>query len=286
MSLATFVRRFQRDKVTDVAAMLTYYAVFALFPLALFIVTVALLILPTSAIEEAVAMATRTVPPQVAQLITQQALHMEAAAAGGLVLGSAALALFAASRGALSLGRALNAIFNEAETRPWWKLQLRAVAVTLGVSAIVLIALALLVLGPVAGGWLAEQLGLGGPFRVAWRVGRWVGAALLIMFVWSVLYRFLPDTHARFRLFSPGAVVGVLLWIGATYLFSLYVRSVGHYERTYGALGAVIVFLTWLWLSNLALLIGAEIDGALGVRGGRRAGARPGPVGAREPKPA
>lgn len=286
MSLATFVRRFQRDKVTDVAAMLTYYAVFALFPLALFIVTVALLILPTSAIEEAVAMATRTVPPQVAQLITQQALHMEAAAAGGLVLGSAALALFAASRGALSLGRALNAIFNEAETRPWWKLQLRAVAVTLGVSAIVLIALALLVLGPVAGGWIAEQLGLGGPFRVAWRVGRWVGAALLIMFVWSVLYRFLPDTHARFRLFSPGAVVGVLLWIGATYLFSLYVRSVGHYERTYGALGAVIVFLTWLWLSNLALLIGAEIDGALGVRGGRRAGARPGPVGAREPKPA
>ena len=97
---------------------------------------------------------------------------------------------------------------------------------------------------------------------------RWIGAAVLVMLVWAILYWALPDTHAPFRLFTPGAVVGVILWLGVTEVFGYYVQTFASYEKTYGALAAMIVFLTWLWLSNLMLLWGAQINDVLAdVRG-------------------
>jgi len=171
--------------------------------------------------------------------------------------------LWGASRGASSLMGALNAMYNHRETRPWWKRQLIAIAVTLGLAAAVVTALALLVVGPAAGHWLADRFGLGDAFDVAWNTGRWVGAGLLVIVVWAVVYKFLPDTKAPFRIFTPGAVVGVLLWLGISYGFGFYITRINNYAATYGALGGAIIFLTWLWLSNIALLFGAEINDVL-----------------------
>ena len=264
MSARTFARelrsQLRQDELGDVAAMLAYYGLFALFPMMMFVVTVGLLIVPTSALAEATSMATSTLPEQVGQLVLQQVARMQQAAGGGIALGSAALALWGASRGSVSLGRALNRVYGLNESRPWWRIQLTGILVTLAVAVLLVTALGLLVVGPAAGHWLVDRFGLGAVFDAVWTVGRWLVAALLVTLTWTLLYHFLPDRRERFRPVTAGAVVGVAGWIGCTLLFALYVQNFGSYDKTYGALGAVVIFMTWLWLSNLALLAGAEID--------------------------
>lgn len=264
MDLKLFLRKLiqeaKADRIGDVAAMMTYYALFALFPMLILVVTLALQFLPESVLDQGLQMAAKAMPGQASMLLQQELTQMKSAAQGGIAVGGAVLALWSASRGAASLSKALNDMFDKEETRPWWKRQLVAIATTLVVAVLTLLALGLLVVGPVVGHAVADRLGLGGAFDVAWEIGRWVGAGLLIMVVWSLLYRWLPNTDAPLRIFTPGAFVGVLLWVGASKLFALYVANFGKYEKTYGALAGVIIFLLWLWLSNLAILIGAEIN--------------------------
>jgi membrane protein len=251
------------DNITDVGAMMAYYAILSLFPMLVFVVTLALLVLPEANVLQGLAMATEAMPPSTREVITAQVTSLMKAAHAGFAVGGAALALWGASRGASSLMSALNAMFNKRETRPWWRRQLIAIAVTLGVALLVVVALGLLVVGPAAGHWLADRFGLGGAFDTVWEVGRWGGAGLLVMVVWASLYKFLPNTNAPFRIFTPGSIVGVLLWLGISYGFGFYLGHFNTYETTYGALGGGIIFLTWLWLSNIALLFGAEINDVL-----------------------
>jgi membrane protein len=251
------------DDIDDVAAMMAYYAVFALFPMMVFIVSVGLLVLDPLSIHEGARFVTQAMPTAMRVLVSEQVTKLiDASDAGFAVLG-ALLALWAASRGAAALSGALNTIFNKKETRPLWRRQLTAIAVTLGVSLLILIALAMLTLGPLFGHYIADRFGLGPTFDIAWGIGRWIGAGLLMMFVWAILYRFLPDTDAPFRVLTPGAIAGVLLWIGISLLFGVYLSYFNRYDATYGALGSAIVFLFWLWLSNLALLVGAEFNDVL-----------------------
>jgi membrane protein len=251
------------DNITDVGAMMAYYAVLAVFPMLVFVVTLALLILPNDVVMQGVAMATRAMPYATREVVTTQVTALMRSAQAGFAIGGAAFALWGASRGASALTGALNAMFNKQETRPWWKRQLLAIAVTLGVALAVVLALGLLVVGPLVGHWATQHFGLDAWFDVAWDIARWVGAGLLVMVVWAVLYKFLPDTRAPFRVFTPGAIVGVLLWLGISYGFGFYLSRFNSYAATYGALGGAIIFLTWLWLSNIAILFGAEINDVL-----------------------
>jgi membrane protein len=254
------VHELVEDNIADIGAMLTYYAILALFPMVVFVVTLALLGLPERTVLQGLEMATEAMPAAPREVLTTQVVELMKAAHAGVAIGGAAIALWGASRGTNSLMAALNAMFNKRETRPWWKRQVIAIAVTLGVAIIAVLALSLLVIGPLVGHWIADQFGLQGVFDVVWNVGRWVGAGFLIMVVWAILYKFLPDTDAPFRIFTPGAIIGVLLWLGISYGFGLYLGHFNNYAATYGALGGVIIFLTWLWLSNIALLFGAEIN--------------------------
>jgi membrane protein len=251
------------DDITDVGAMMAYYAILSLFPMLVFVVTLALLVLPDETVLQGLTMATEAMPPATRDVVTTQVIALMKAAHAGFAIGGAALALWGASRGVSSLMGALNAMFNKQETRPWWKRELIAIGVTLGVAVLVVVALGLLVIGPAAGHWLADRFGLGDVFDVGWNIGRWLGAGLLVMVVWAILYKFLPDTTAPFRIFTPGAVTGVLLWLGISYGFGVYLGHFNSYTTTYGALGGGIIFLTWLWLSNIALLFGAEINDVL-----------------------
>jgi membrane protein len=251
------------DNITDLGAMMAYYAILSLFPMLVFVVTLALLVLPQDTVLQGLSMATQTMPPATREVVSTQVVALMKAADAGFAIGGAALALWGASRGVSSLMGALNAMFNKTETRPWWRRQVIAIAVTLGVALVVVIALALLVVGPVAGHWLADRFGLGDVFDTGWNVGRWVGAGFLVMLVWAVIYKFLPNTNAPFRIFTPGAITGVLLWLGISYGFGVYLSHFDSYAATYGALGGAIIFLTWLWLSNIALLFGAEINDVL-----------------------
>jgi membrane protein len=251
------------DQIDNVGAMMAYYAILALFPMLVFIVTLALIVIDDASVMQGVAMATQAMPPAVRDLIATQVQAMLDNAEAGFAIGSAAIALWGASRGAVALSGALNAMYNKEETRPWWKRQLIAIGVTVAVALIVILALAVLLVGPVAGHWAADRFGLGDTFDTVWNVGRWIGSGVLVMTVWAILYKFLPNTDAPFRIFTPGAAIGVALWLVISYGFGVYLDNFNSYEATYGALGGGIIFLTWLWLSNIALLFGAEINDVL-----------------------
>jgi membrane protein len=262
--LRDFVREWREDNLTDTAAMMTYYAIFAMFPMVVFVLTFTLLILPGSAVDEALAMALEASPASFVDRVREQAANLQESARGGIAFGSAALALWGASRGTVSLSRALNNVFDVQETRPFWKVQLIGIAATVVIAALVIAALSLLYLGTQVTAW-ARAHGAGRPLLVAWLVVRWGGAGLLVMFIWALLFKFLPNTTRPLHIFTPGAVIGVLLWVAASVLFALYVKNFGKYDRTYGTLGAIIIFLTWLWLTNLAMLVGAEVNDVLHV---------------------
>jgi membrane protein len=258
-----FVRHFMDDNVPDAGAMLAYYAVMALFPMLIFVLTIALLVIPTDTVRQGIAMATETMPLSVRDVISGRVEALIKASGAGFAVLGAAFALYGASRGAVSLMGALNTMYNKKETRSWIKRQLIAILVTIAVAVLAVIALALLVVGPYAGHWIADRFGLGAQFDLGWGIARWVGAGLLVMLVWAICYKFLPNTDAPFRIFTPGAMAGVILWLGLSALFGLYISHFNSYEATYGALGGAIVFLTWLWLSSVTMLAGAEINDVL-----------------------
>ena len=265
--MRTFFRRLItdmiRDNVLDVGAMMAYYAVLALFPMLFVVVTITLLVLPASVLDQGVAMATEAVPHAAREVLVTQIHHVADKVNAGFAIVGTAIALWGASRGVTSLITALNAMYHRTETRSWFRRQLLAIAVTLGVAALLVVALALLVAGPWAGHLLAEYVGGGDAFEMIWSVGRWLLAGLLVMTVWAIVYHFLPDRADKFRLFTPGALIGVASWIGISWGFGFYLSHFSMYETTYGALGTAVIFLTWLWLSNVALLVGAEINDVL-----------------------
>jgi len=250
-----------RDAIDDVGAMMAYYAILAAFPMLFFVVTLAALVLPSHTIAEAARLALETAPSTARSLVAAQVDSVTHARAG-FAFGTVVFAVWGASRGASGLMLALNRLFGRVETRSWLHRQAIAIALTVGLAVLLVIALGLLVGGPIIGRVVANRFGLGGVFDIAWTVSRWMAAGLLVMVVWALAYRFLPDTDAPFRIFTPGAVVSVGLWLGISRLFALYLDHVGSYTSIYGALAGAVIVLTWLWLSSMSLLFGAEINEA------------------------
>jgi membrane protein len=248
------------DNVTDVGAMMAYYAVLALFPMLVFVLSISLLVIPDDTVRQGVAMAGAALPLSVREVLMSRVDALLEASNAGFAIFGAALALWGASRGAVSLMTALNGMYHKKETRSWIRRQAIAIALTVGVAVLIVLALGLLVIGPMVGHWMMDRFGLMNVFDTAWSIGRWVGAGLLVMFVWALVYKFLPNTDAPFRIFTPGAFAGVILWLGISYAFGLYLAHFNSFEATYGTLGGAIIFLTWLWLSNVALLFGAEVN--------------------------
>jgi membrane protein len=243
--------------------MMAYYAVLAIFPMLVFIMSISLLVLDADTVREGANFALRAAPASARDLIITRVNALIEASSAGFAIVGALLALWGASRGAVALMTALNTIYAKKETRSWVKRQAIAIAVTLFVAVLIVAALGLMFVGPYLGHYVADRFGLGAAFDVAWGIGRWLGAGLLVMVVWAVLYKFLANTDAPFRVFTPGAIAGVILWLSISALFSVYLGHFNSYEATYGTLGGAIIFLTWLWLSNITILFGAELNDVL-----------------------
>jgi len=242
------------DAVDDSAAMVTFYAVLALFPFLIFTVALLSRVVSWDTIEAVVRRVARVAPRDVTVIVSERLTALKSQAVGSILTLGFLGTLWSASSGVAALIPGLNKSYNVEETRPFWKRRLITLAVTVGVGAITLVAALLALVMPALSRWLGGSLGtlLG-----------WLSlplAALLVMQIWAVLYTFLPNVPLRFRPVTPGLVVGVLLWAGASWGFGQYVQHFGAYESTYGALAGVIVLLLWMWVSSMTLLLGAEID--------------------------
>lgn len=262
--LVAVARNSYADGIDDLAAMMTYYAIMALFPMVLFVLTLALIALPAELVRDAAATLTAPLPHDVGDILRAQVENMRVASSAELAVVGGLLALWGASRGASTLTTALNRVYSKDETRPFLRRQARALVVTAVIAVIVVAALGFFLYAPELGHRVATRLGVGGEtFDTIWWVARWIGAGGLATLLWALLYRTLPNTNAPLRVFTPGAVVGVVLWALVSQGLTVFINYVSNFQATYGAFAASIVFLLWLWLSNLALMLGAEINDVL-----------------------
>ena len=259
------VREFREDNLTDWAAALTYYAILSIFPALLVMVSI-LGLIGESATQPLLDNLTEVAPGPAQEIVTDaiQNLNESQGAAGILLIIGIATALWSASSYVGAFMRASNAIYEVEEGRPFWKLRPVQIAITLVMMILVSIgAVAVVLTGP-----LAEQvgnvIGLGDAAVTAWDIAKWPVLVLLVSFMFSVLYWAAPNVkQPGFRWLTPGGVLAVVLWILASAAFAFYVASFSSYNKTYGSLGGVIVFLIWLWISNVAALLGAELDAEL-----------------------
>jgi membrane protein len=258
--------KFLKDKLMDVAAGVTFFGVLALFPFLLFLVTLAGLVLQPPQVEQFIREIGNVAPEDASRIIAQQIRDIHKSQNVGLLTVGFIGAIWSASGGVVSLMDALNGLHHVEDRRPFWKTRGLAILTTLGGGAAILIA----ALVGVAAGPIAKAFG--GPIAMVVLWLRLPVAGLLMALVWAVLYQILPDVRQRFRFLTPGSVVGVAVWLVASWGFSFYVLHFGEYNKTYGAIGGAIVMLMWMWISAMFLLVGAQINAVIEDLSAKRSG--------------
>ena len=264
LSWSELARRTWREVVDDdvlgLGAQLSYYFFLALFPAILFLLAVASFF-PLSNITDDVGRSLGPfVSPQVLELIQAQMRRLADNENGGLLTFGVAGALWSSSAALVSIVGALNRAYDIDEGRPWWKVRLVAIRLTLGVALIVLIALSLVLVGPTLAEKLGQTTGWGAPFEWIWLVLQWPLVFVLVATGIGLIYYFGPDADQDWVWITPGAVAATILWLLVSLLFKIYVANFTDYERSYGTVGGVIVVLLWFYVSGIAILTGAELN--------------------------
>ncbi|MEP7020152.1 MAG: YihY/virulence factor BrkB family protein [Pseudonocardiales bacterium] len=256
------VREFKHDDVTDRAAALAYFGVLAIFPGVLVLISV-LGLLGKSSTQKLLDNLAQLTPGGVnsfLRTVIEQVQGKSGAASIGAIVGLA-VALWSASGYVAAFMRASNAIYDVDEGRPIWK----TAPVRLGVTLVLVImlvvsAIMVVVTGPVAS-QLGHALGIGDTAVTVWNIVKWPVLVVLVSLMFSLLYWACPNVkQPGFKWITPGGVLAVILWLIASGLFALYVAFSGSYNKTYGTMATVIVFLVWLWITNIAILLGAEFN--------------------------
>jgi membrane protein len=258
------VRRTWRDAMEDdilgLAAQMSYYFLLALFPAILFLLALASFFPISNVTDEIGQSLGPFVSPQVLELIQQQMQRLANNDSGGLLTFGVAAALWSSSAAMVSIVSALNRAYDIEEGRPWWKVRLLAIALTLGVALFVLSALSLVLLGPTWADALGRATGWGAPFKATWLVLQWPLVFMLVATGLGLIYYFGPDAEQDWAWITPGAVAGTVLWLVASLVLKLYVANFTDYNAAYGAVGGVIVLMLWFYVSGLAILAGAEMN--------------------------
>jgi membrane protein len=278
-ALRRTVAEFRDDDLTDWAAALTYYGLLSLFPGLIALVSIVGLVGdPKGATQTLTEIITAIGPQSAAQTFAGpiESVASDRGTAGTAFVLGLAVALWSASGYVGAFIRASNVIYETREGRPFWKLRPLQIAVTLVMVLLgVMLVVGLVLTGPVVDA-VAEPLGLGSAPVTVWNIAKWPAMAALFVLMVAVLYYTSPNAKIRgFRWVTPGSLVAIVVWAIASAAFALYVANFGSYDKTYGTLGGLIALLVWLWISNLAILFGHELNAEL-ERGAEIEEGRPG----------
>jgi membrane protein len=259
------VAEFREDNLTDWAAALTYYAVLAVFPALIVLVSI-LGLVGESATQPLIDNLGTVAPGPAKEIFTSaiENLQGDQGAAGFLFVIGLLGALWSASGYVAAFMRASNSIYDMEEGRPIWK----TLPVRVSLTLVLLTLLAISTIAVVLTGGLASRVGdlvgLGSTAVDVWNIAKWPVLLVVVSFMFALLYWAAPNVkHPGFRWISPGGLLAVIGWLIASGAFALYVSNFGSYNKTYGALGGVVVFLVWLWISNIMILLGAEFNAEL-----------------------
>jgi membrane protein len=257
------LREFGSDQCTDLAASLTYYAVLAIFPGLLAVVSLLGLFGQAGSTTDAVLqLLTQLGSASIADTLRGPIQELIGSQAAGVAFVVGVLgALWSASGYVGGFGRAMNRIYNVDEGRPIWKLRPTMLAITAFTVVLIVIAGLILVLSGDVAQTVGDVVGLGSTAVFVWGIVKWPVLLVIVVVVVAVLFYFSPNVRQpKFRWMSMGSLLAIVIWGLASVGFGFYVANFSNYNKTYGSLGAVIVFLLWLWITNLALLFGAEFD--------------------------
>ncbi|RAJ60644.1 membrane protein [Streptomyces sp. Amel2xB2] len=259
------VKEFTNDELSDRAAALTYYAVLSVFP-ALLVLVAVLGILGKGSIDAILGNVSKFAPGSVRDIVTNAVRNLEGSSSTGSILAVVGLlgALWSASNYIAAFIRTSNVVYDLPEGRPAWK----TLPVRLGLTLLLMLVLAVSTLLVVFTGPLARQaadaLGMGGTALTVWNYAKWPVLLLLVAFMIALLYWAAPNVKGRgLRWVTPGSALAVVIWLVASAGFAVYVANFSSYNKTYGTLAGVIIFLVWLWITNLAVLLGLEFDAEL-----------------------
>src|SRR5215211_7951567 len=259
------VREFKEDNLTDWAAALTYYGILAIFPALLVLVSV-LGLIGSSATQPLIDNLGDVAPGPAKEIFTSAIKNLQGSqgAAGVFFVIGLVGALWSASGYVAAFMRASNSIYDIEEGRPIWK----TLPTRVGLTVVLLALLAISAVAVTLTGGLAKQvggvLGLSDTAVTVWNIAKWPVLLVVVSLMFALLYWAAPNVrHPRFRWVSPGGVLAVIGWLIASLAFAFYVANFGSYNKTYGALAGPIVFLVWLWISNIMVLLGAEVNAEL-----------------------
>lgn len=260
------LREFSDDGCPDLAAALTYYGVLSLFPgmIAVFSL-LGLFGQGGQAASTVLGIVEQVAPGGAAETLEGPITELaNSQAAGFAFVAGLLLAIWSASRYVGAFGRAMNTVWEIDEGRPFWKLKPSQLGVTLALLVgVVILLIVLIASGPVAEA-IGQALGIGETGLMVWQIAKWPVMAFVVVVLVAMLYYFTPNAkQPKFRWVSVGAVIAILVLVIASTLFGLYVANFSNYDKTYGSLAGVIIFLLWLWIANIALLFGAEFDAEL-----------------------
>jgi membrane protein len=261
------VTEFRDDNLADWAAALTYYTVLSIFPALIALVSIVGLAGQNPQTTNALLRIVDDIGPSSAVDTFRgpiQALVTNKSGAGIALVIGLAVALWSASSYVSAFFRASNVIYERDEGRPFWKLRPTQLAVTLVMVLLVaLVGIAIVLTGPLASA-VAKPIGLGAAAVTAWNIAKWPVLLAVVMLMLAILYYWAPNVRPpRFRWITPGGVLAVIVWIIASAAFAVYVANFGSYNKTYGSLAGVVIGLVWLWISNIAVLLGQELNAEL-----------------------
>jgi membrane protein len=248
------------DDVLGLAAQLSYYFFLALFPAILFLLALASFFNLGTATDDIARLLGPVVSPEVLQLVQDQMQRLANAESGGLLTFGALGALWSSSAALVSIVGALNRAYDIEESRPWWKVRLVAIALTVGLAVFILIALSLVLAGPTVARYLGDTLRMGPAVEWTWLILQWPVAFFMVATAIGLVFYFGPDAEQDWAWITPGALMATLLWLLVSLATKVYVTNFTDYNAAYGTVGGVMVVLLWMYVSSIAILIGAEAN--------------------------
>jgi membrane protein len=255
-----FYEAFWKDNCLAMAAQLAYYFFFALFPALLFIAALASYFPLTTLIDDLFRTMGGFMPPEALKLITDQMIKISGGEEAGLMTLGMLLAVSSSSAAMVAIIDTLNNAYDVQEGRPWWKVRLTAMLLTVGVAIFILGSFALVLVGPTIATTLADSMNLGPVFEWTWKILQWPVLFALASLGIALIYYFAPDVEQEWVWLTPGSVFATTLWLAASLGFKYYVANWGSYTETYGLIGAVMILLLWFYISGLVILFGAEMN--------------------------
>jgi membrane protein len=248
------------DNCLGLAAQLAYYFFLALFPALLFLVAILSFIPIENLLDTITATLARVAPSEVLTIVQDQILKIARDEAGGLLTLGMLGTIWSTSSGMTAIIDTLNQAYDIQESRPWWKVRLIAVGLTIALAIFIVFSTVLVVAGPELADQIAGRFNLSGAFAWTWKILQWPLVFGLVSLGIAFIYYFAPDAEQDWIWITPGSIFATVLWVLISLGFRFYVTNFGSYTETYGAIAGVIVVLLWFYLSGLAVLVGAELN--------------------------